>query len=149
MRPAALLDEAGIEADVEASVEAGVDSAVDSAVDSTAVELDAVNPAALLDDEMLGVVAGEVAGTVVVTGTDDAGVSVDRGEDTGVTATEELEVVNPAAELVLATYVVVDKRTGQLVTDSGQLVTVKISVVKTVDSGSEYVGVLIEGVVMV
>ena len=131
VRPAALLDEVGVDAGIEAGVDAGVDS--------TTVELDAVNPAALLDDGIPGVVPGA----------EDAGASVVIGEDTGVTAAEELEVVNPAAELVLATYVVVDVRTGQFVTDSAQLVTVKTSVVKTVDSGSEYVGVFIERVVMV
>ena len=141
MRPAALLDEAGVEVDIEVGV--------DSGVDLTTVELDTVGPAALLDDEMLDVVAGEEVGVVDVTGIEVAAVSVDAGEETGVTAGEELEIVSPAAELVLATYVVIDVRTGQFVTDSAQLVTVKTSVVKTVDSGSEYVGVLIEGVVMV
>ena len=80
----------------------------------------------------------EEAGVAVVAGVEDASVSVVAGaDDTGVTATEELEAVNPAAELLLTRYVVVDVRTGQLVTDSAQLVMVKTSVVKMVDSGSE------------
>ena len=119
-KPATLLDDAGV-------------------VELTVVELDTVRPAALLDD---GTSTGEEAGLVAVTGVEEVSVSIVAGaDDTGVTATEELEAVNPATELVVATYVVVDVRTGQLVTDSAQLVMVKTSVVKIVGSGSEYVGV--------